>query len=148
MVTRRRLLAGFGAISVLPLGKGESHSMDQRVSLVTLGVKDLRVSKRFYVEGFGWKPVFENKEIIFFQTGGMIFALFLLDHLAAELSADQTTFGRAPMTLAYNVRSKSEVQPLVERAAAAGAAILLPAREAPWGATRVISPIPMGLHGR
>lgn len=133
MVTRRRLLAGFGAISVFPFGKGESHSMDQRVSLVTLGVRDLGVSKRFYVEGLGWKPVFENKEIVFFQTRGMIFALFLRDHLAAELRADQATFGRAPMTLAYNVRSKSEVEPLIERAAAAGATILLPAREAPWG---------------
>jgi len=62
--------------------------MDQRVSLITLGVKDLGTSKRFYVDGFGWKPVFENKEIIFFQAGGMIFALFLRDQLAADFQAE------------------------------------------------------------
>ncbi len=48
--------------------------MEQRISIVTLGVKDLATSKRFYADGLGWKPAFENNEIIFFQTGGMIFA--------------------------------------------------------------------------
>jgi len=97
--------------------------MDQRVSVVTLGVQDLGTSKRFYVDGFGRKPVYENKEIIFFQTGGMVFALFLRDHLAADFQADPATFGRAPMALAYNVRAKSEANPLIQRAAAAGATI-------------------------
>src|SRR5258708_34169748 len=61
MLTRRDLLAGFAAVSFFPLAKGAFQTMDQRVSLVTLGVKDLGTSKRFYVNGFGWKPVFENK---------------------------------------------------------------------------------------
>jgi len=78
--------------------------MDQRVSTVTLGVKDLGTSKRFYVDGLGWKPAYENQEIIFFQTGGMVFALFLRDHLAADFQVDPATFGPAPMALAYNVR--------------------------------------------
>ena len=107
--------------------------MDQRISLVTLGVKDLAISKKFYVAGFGWKPAFENQEIIFFQTGGMVFALFLRDQLAADFQADASTFGRAPMALAYNVRQKSEVDPVIQRAVAAGATILKPAREASWG---------------
>ncbi len=107
--------------------------MDQRISVVTLGVKDLGTSKKFYVDGFGWKPAFENKEIIFFQTGGIVFALFLRDHLAADFQADPATFGRAPIALAYNVRTKSEVNPRIQRAVAAGATILKPAREAPWG---------------
>lgn len=107
--------------------------MEQRISLVTLGVKNLGISRRFYVDGLGWKPGFENEEIIFFQTGGMIFALFLRDHLATELKADPAGFGRAPMTLAYNVRTKSEVDPLIQRAVAAGATILLPGRAASWG---------------
>ena len=107
--------------------------MDQRVSIITLGVKTLDTSRKFYLEGFGWKPVFENREIIFFQTGGMVFALFLRDHLAEDFAADPSTFGRAPIALAYNVREKVEVDPLMQRAAAAGAKILKPAREAPWG---------------
>jgi hypothetical protein len=45
--------------------------MDQRGSIITLGVNNLETSRKFYAEGFGWKPGFENKEIIFFQTGGM-----------------------------------------------------------------------------
>ena len=107
--------------------------MEQRISLVTLGVKDLVTSKRFYVDGLGWKPVYQDKEIIFFQTGGMIFALFLRDKLAEDLQANPATFGRAGMTLAYNVREKREVDPLMKQAASAGATILKPAREASWG---------------
>jgi uncharacterized protein len=107
--------------------------MEQRVSIVTLGVKDLAAAKRFYVDGLGWKPVYEDKEIVFFQTGGMVFALFLRDKLAEDFEADPATFGRAPMSLAYNVRAKNEVDPLLKRAAAAGGAILKQAREASWG---------------
>ena len=107
--------------------------MDQRISLVTLGVKDLATAKKFYVDGLGWKPVFENKEIVFFQTGGMVFALFLRDQLAADFEADPKSFGRAALSLGYNVRLKSEVNPLIERAVAAGGTILKPAREASWG---------------
>ena len=133
MLTRREVLAGFAAVSLFPHGKEESHTMDQRVSIVTLGVKDLGISKRFYSDGLGWKPAFENKEIIFFQTGGMVFALFLRDKLAEDFQADPATFGRAAMALAYNVRSKGEVDPLIKRAAAAGAKVLKPAQEASWG---------------
>ena len=107
--------------------------MDQRINVVTLGVKDLAVSKKFYVDGLGWKPVFENKEISFFQTGGMVFALFLRDLLAEDFGADPKAFGRAPMALGYNVRLKSEVDPLIQRARSAGAAILKPPREQSWG---------------
>jgi catechol 2,3-dioxygenase-like lactoylglutathione lyase family enzyme len=107
--------------------------MEQRISAVTLGVRDLAVSRRFYVDGLGWKPVFENKDIIFFQAGGMIFALFLRDQLAADFEADPKTFGRAAMALAYNVRAKAEVDPLLKRAQDAGAPILKPARQASWG---------------
>ena len=112
---------------------GESQTMDQRISIVTPGVKHLETSKKFYVDGLGWKPVFENKEIVFFQTGGMVFALFLREQLAADFPADPTTFGRAAMALAYNVREKSQVEPLMRRPAAAGAKILKAAREASWG---------------
>ncbi len=107
--------------------------MEQRISLVTLGVKDLVASKQFYVDGLGWKPVYEDKEIIFFQARGLIFALFLRDKLAEDFQVDPATFGRAAVALAYNVRAKSEVDALLKRAATAGATILKPAREASWG---------------
>ncbi len=107
--------------------------MDQRVSVVTLGVKNLEIAKKFYVNGLGWKPAFENEEITFFQTGGMVFALFLRDHLAADFQSDPAKFGNAAFALGYNVRAKGEVDPLIQRAVAAGATILKPPREAPWG---------------
>jgi uncharacterized protein len=107
--------------------------MEQRISVVTLGVRDLGVSRSFYVEGLGWKPAFENEEIVFFQTGGMIFGLYGRDQLAADCQVDPATFGRAPVALAYNVRAKNEVNPVMERAVAAGATVLKAPREASWG---------------
>jgi predicted lactoylglutathione lyase len=106
--------------------------MDQRVSVVTLGVKNLGTAKKFYVDGLGWKPAFENEEIIFFQAGGMVFALFLRDNLAADFQGDPATFGNAAFALGYNVRAKSDVDPLMQRAAAAGATILKSPQEASW----------------
>jgi predicted lactoylglutathione lyase len=107
--------------------------MEQRISLVTLGVRDISSSKRFYVDGLGWKPAFENAEIIFFQTGGMVFAVFLRDQLALDLQMDASKFGKAAMALAHNVAGKSEVDSLMIRAEEAGARILTPAHEASWG---------------
>src|SRR6516162_9728064 len=133
MLTRRELLAALACTVLASSVIEEGQTMDQRISIVTLGVKDLAVSRRFYVDGLGWKPAFENKEIIFFQAGGMVFALFLQEQLAADFQADPATFGRAAMALAYNVREKSQVEPLMRRAAAAGAKILKAAREASWG---------------
>jgi catechol 2,3-dioxygenase-like lactoylglutathione lyase family enzyme len=107
--------------------------MEQRIGIVTLGVKNLAASRRFYIDGLGWQSVYENKEIIFFQTGGIVFALFLRDKLAEDFQVNPAIFGRAPMALAYNVRAKNEVDPLMKVAEAAGATVLKPAREASWG---------------
>jgi|ERR1700723_1872372 len=107
--------------------------MEQRLSVLTLGVKDLARSKLFYGTGLGWKPVFESKEIVFFQAGGMVFGLFLQQELAKDFNADPGSFGRAAMAMGYNVRSKAEVDPLLARAEAAGATILKTARDAVWG---------------
>jgi uncharacterized protein len=94
--------------------------MEQRISLVTLGVKNLANARRFYVDGLGWKTGFEDNKIILFQAGGMIFALFLRAELAKDFGADSNTFGRSAMALAYNVRENSEVDPLMKKAADAG----------------------------
>src|SRR6266705_334258 len=74
-----------------------------------------------------------SQEYVFFQTGDMVFALFLRDKLAEDFQADHTTFGCAPMALAHNVRTKREVDALIKQAAGSGAKILKPAREAPRG---------------
>jgi uncharacterized protein len=131
---RREFLGGAAAIGLVrTAGMGEWFPMEQRISIVTLGVRNLETAKKFYVEGLGWKPVFENREIVFFEASGMVFALFLRDQLAADFGADPASFGRSAMALAYNVREKREVDPLLRQAHAAGAEILQPARDAVWG---------------
>jgi catechol 2,3-dioxygenase-like lactoylglutathione lyase family enzyme len=132
-MTRRELLAGIATIALVSSRIGECMAMEQRISIVTLGVRDLAASRRFYADGLGWKPVFENREIIFFQTGGLIFALFLRDKLAEDFQTDPATFGRSAVALAYNVRDKTEVDPLMKQVITAGATLLKPAREASWG---------------
>ena len=109
--------------------------MEQRVSVITLGVHELGRARQFYTDGLGWKPIRENQEIIFFQAGGLVFALFPRDKLAEDFLVDPASLvlGQAPIALGYNVREKNEVEPLLARAVAAGAKILKPAREASWG---------------
>ena len=54
--------------------------MQQQISVITLGIADIARSKRFYVEGFGWKPVFETPEIVFYQMNGLMLGTWLARH--------------------------------------------------------------------
>jgi uncharacterized protein len=109
-----------------------SH-MEQRVSIVTLGVKDLNHSREFY-ERMGWRrSVAKNEDIVFFQVGGMALALFPRKELAKDANVPGTGSGFSGMTLAYNTRSKEEVDRILDEAKAAGAKLLKPASEAFWG---------------
>jgi len=100
--------------------------MQPYVSVITLGVDDLTRSKRFYVEGFGWRPAFENDSIVFYQLNGLVLGTFL----SAELETDMNLKGLVrpgAFSLAHNVRTKDEVAPLLERLATAGGTLLRPA---------------------
>lgn len=106
--------------------------MEQRVSLITLGVRDLERARRFY-EDLGWKTNAEaGDDVVFFQAGGMVVALWGRDQLAEDTAAVDTG-GWGGVTLAYNARSPEEVDAVLAEADAAGAAI--PRRGAPtfWG---------------
>jgi uncharacterized protein len=59
--------------------------MQQQISVITLGVSDLARSRRFYVDGFGWRPVFENPEIVFYQMNGLMLGTWLETALAADM---------------------------------------------------------------
>jgi uncharacterized protein len=107
--------------------------MEQRLSVLTLGVKDLARSRSFYVGGLGWQPVYEDAQIVFFQAGGMVFGLFLDTELARDFDTDPASFGRAPISLGYNVSSKAEVDRLIEAAVVSGATLLKPPHDAVWG---------------
>ena len=96
--------------------------MEQRISIVTLGVADLARSKRFY-EALGWQGQ-EVQETVFFQAGGQAVVLWSRAALAADSGIDDddgSTFGG--IVLAHNVRSSDEVDELIGQAEAAGATI-------------------------
>ena len=59
--------------------------MQQQISVITLGVADLARARRFYVEGFGWAPVFENDEIIFYQMNGLMLGTWLKGALESDM---------------------------------------------------------------
>jgi len=95
--------------------------MDQRVSLVTLGVADTGRARAFY-EALGWTGESPDGDVVFFQTGGMVFALWGREQLAAD-SAVHDSGGWGGVTLAHNVAAPHEVDEVLGRARAAGATI-------------------------
>ena len=100
--------------------------MQQQVSVVTLGVRDLSRSRRFYVDGFGWTPVFENDEIIFYQMNGFVFGTFR--HSALEKDMNRTgLLTPAAFSLAHNVPAREDVEMVLERLAMHGGRIIRPA---------------------
>jgi uncharacterized protein len=96
--------------------------MDQRISLITLGVSDLERARAFY-EALGWRTdAAPEDDVVFFQAGGMIVALWDRRSLEED-SATSDSGGWGGVTLAYNTRSEGEVDAVIEEARHAGATI-------------------------
>ena len=107
--------------------------MEQRLSVITFGVADLERSRRFYEDGLGWRRANDSEEIVFYQAGGMVVALYPRAALALDAGLEDDGPGFGGITLAYNVRQRSDVDAVLAEAEAAGARILKPARDAFWG---------------
>lgn len=106
--------------------------MQQRVSVITLGVRDLAKARAFY-EALGWRTGAEaGDEVAFFQAGGLVVALWGREQLAED-SAVIDSGGFGGLTLAQNVRSPAEVDAVLAEAEAAGATIGRPGAETFWG---------------
>ncbi|TDC27789.1 VOC family protein [Micromonospora sp. 15K316] len=106
--------------------------MEQRISLITLGVADLSRARAFY-ERLGWRGQ-QVEETVFFQAGGSALVLWGRDQLAADAGVDDPgADGFGGITLAQNVRSRAEVDELLATAASAGAAVTQAARETFYG---------------
>jgi predicted lactoylglutathione lyase len=106
--------------------------MEQRLSLITLGVADLGRARAFY-EGLGWTTRAEpDDDVAFFQAGGMVVALWDRARLAED-STVQDGGGWGGVTLAYNARSDGEVDEVIEQARAAGATIGREPGKTFWG---------------
>ena len=97
--------------------------MQQQISVITLGISDLARSKRFYAEGFGWTPIFENNEIVFYQMNGLVLGTWLQGELEADMQRGGLCRPGA-FALAHNVGSEGEVQVVIDRLALAGGRIL------------------------
>jgi catechol 2,3-dioxygenase-like lactoylglutathione lyase family enzyme len=105
--------------------------MEQRISLVTLGVADIGRARTFY-EGLGWAGESPDGEVVFFQTGGLVFALWGRDKLAED-SVVEDRGGWGGVTLAHIVASPAEVDAVLAQAEATGATIGRPGATTFWG---------------
>jgi hypothetical protein len=106
--------------------------MEQRLSMVTLGVADLERSLRFY-EALGWKRTNDQAEVVFFQLPGIVLGLWSREALANDAGLAPNERGFGGITLAYNTRSKDDVDAVLKEAERAGARVLKPAEEVFWG---------------
>jgi catechol 2,3-dioxygenase-like lactoylglutathione lyase family enzyme len=106
--------------------------VEQRLSLVTLGVDDLARARAFY-EALGWSSnSTPDQGVVFFQSGGMVLGLWDRASLAED-SAVEPGAGFGGVTLAHNVRSRAEVDAVIEEARGAGARIGREPAETFWG---------------
>lgn len=106
--------------------------MEQRLSLVTLGVADLDRSRSFY-RAMGWEESARSgDDVAFFQVGGMVVALWDRASLTEDSVVDDSG-GWGGVTLAYNTRGGAEVDAVIEEARAAGATIGREPGETFWG---------------
>ena len=109
--------------------------MQQQISVITLGVADLARSRRFYADGFGWRPVFENEEIAFYQMNGLMLGTWLQSGLEADMQRPGLT-GPGAFALAHNVPGQADVQIVLDRLARAGGTILRNGEAPPHGGFR------------
>jgi hypothetical protein len=96
--------------------------VEQRVSLVTLGVSDYDRAKAFY-EALGWSTALDIEETAFFQANGVILVLWARDKLAADSGISDEGARWGGITLAHNVRSRDEVHDVIEQARRNGAQV-------------------------
>ncbi|MDQ2690460.1 MAG: VOC family protein [Chloroflexota bacterium] len=108
--------------------------MNQHIHLITLGVRDLEASRKFYRETLGWKPSnSSNEEITFFQAGGVVLSLFQREKLAEDALVDPEGNGFPGFTLAYNARSEAEVDQIIRELQSKGVKILKEPQKVFWG---------------
>lgn len=104
------------------------------MSLVTLGVSDLARARRFYEAGLGWQvgQAVED-EVVFFQLNGLILSLFHRNALAKDAGITSSGGGFGGIALAYNARSREDVEGVLAEAERAGGNLVKPAQETSWG---------------
>lgn len=109
--------------------------MDQRISFVTLAVRDLPATRAFYLDGLGWEPALDVPgEVLMIQAGEhLVLSLWDVDEFEAEVGPIVRGDGVPPFTLAHNVPTREEVDEVLEAARAAGADPVHAGQEREWG---------------
>ena len=106
--------------------------MDQRISLITLGCRDVARAAAFY-DALGWRRVESPDGITVFDLLGQALALYPLEDLARDMGRAPDSLGTGAATLGHNVADRADVDALTARAKAAGATVLKPPHEVFWG---------------
>ncbi len=110
--------------------------MEQRLSMIPLGVADLQESKQFYEQVVGWNSAHGPEGIAFFDLGGMVLSLYPHAELIKDMNPGETSNPNSAyhgFALAHNARSKEEVDAIFSRLKAKGATIIKEPEEAFWG---------------
>jgi catechol 2,3-dioxygenase-like lactoylglutathione lyase family enzyme len=108
--------------------------LEQRVSIITLGVKDFQRSLDFYKSGLGWKPSSASSEnIAFFPMEGVVFALYPRDLLAGDATIGSSGSGFSGITLSHNTKRREQVDQVLNTVRDLGMQIIKPAKKTSWG---------------
>lgn len=107
--------------------------MKPRISMITLGVRDLAASIRFYEEGLGLPRMESPPEVAFFTLNGTWLGLYGREALAEDAGISPEGSGFSGISLAHNLASEAEVDELLEQAVAAGAKLVKPGQKVFWG---------------
>ncbi len=109
--------------------------MEQRLSVITLGVDDLQKARAFY-DALGWQAASDDtgdQGIVAYNLNGMALCLYPREKLADDAQVPQLASGFSSITLAYNVNAKEDVAAVLAEAAAAGGTIIKQAQDVFWG---------------
>jgi len=129
------LILGLILSNLLIFGQtNKDIKMEQRLTIITLGVNDLKTSIDFYENKFGWKrSEMSNDDIVFYQLNGLYLSLYSKNELAKDATVDSLGNGFKGFTIAYNARSEKEVDDLINAFKEKGVEIVKEPHKAFWG---------------
>lgn len=108
--------------------------MEQRLTIITLGVEDLTTSNAFYENTFGWKKLSSSNEgVSFFQLNGILLSLYPKEKLAEDAQVSHEGKGFKAFSIAYCTKTKEEVNELINTLKAKGVKVVKAPEEAFWG---------------
>jgi predicted lactoylglutathione lyase len=115
--------------------RGRVTGMDQRVSFITLAVRDLDATRAFYVDGLGWEPALDVPgEVLMIKAGPkLVLSLWDAESFEGEVGPIARGDGVPPLTLSHNVATREEVDDALDVARRAGAEPVRDAMDREWG---------------